>query len=78
MRWTDAQLAKELELLVNTEQAQYDSYLRTGSFPSSMTRTEKRRISLLKMDCYSTETKRRLQRKSMSTVHVDYPMTAAR
>ena len=45
--WIDAQseVAKEFELLANKmEQAQYDrivGYLRTGSFPSSMTKNEK-------------------------------------
>ena len=45
--WIDAQseVAKEFELLANKmEQAQYDrivGYLRTGSFPSSITKNEK-------------------------------------
>ena len=45
MRWSDAQLVRGLELLANKmEQGQYDrivGYLRTGSFPSSMTKNEK-------------------------------------
>ena len=48
MRWIDAkrsEVAKELELAANKiEQVQYDrivSYLRSGSFPSSMTKNEK-------------------------------------